>query len=175
MIRYLLAGAALAAIVTPAEARDHSAYFGIEVGALFPRDSNVNLTSDGDRLFRINYSTGVDGDLIFGYDFGFIRAELETSHKWAKHHSYDADIDGPVSFDGHGHTSGFTEMGNVMADLGKNSTVNFYIGGGAGIAWLKEKSDIDGDIFRIRDKGRFAWQGIAGIRAPVFRYFDVGL
>src|SRR5690348_18497651 len=110
MIRYLLAGAALAAIVTPAEARDHSAYFGIEVGALFPRDSNVNLTSDGDRLFRINYSTGVDGDLIFGYDFGFIRAELGSSHKLAKHHSYDADIDDMMPFDDHDLCYGFTEM-----------------------------------------------------------------
>ena len=175
MIRYLLAGAALAAIVTPAQARDHSAYFGIEVGPMFVRDANVNLTSDGDRLFRINYKTGVDGDLIFGYDFGIIRAELETSHKWAKHDSYDVDVEGRETFSGHGHTSGYSEMGNVMADLGKNSTVNFYIGGGAGIAWLKEKSKIDDEVFRVRDRGHFAWQGIAGIRAPVFRYFDVGL
>jgi OmpA-OmpF porin, OOP family len=176
MIRYLLAGAALAAIVLPvstAEARDHSAYFGIEAGALFPRQSTVENDTTGADLFDIKYKTGVDGDLIFGYDFGFVRAELETSHKWARND--ELHINGDGTTDGRGHTSGFTEMGNVMADLGRNDTVNFYIGGGAGFAWLRQKADVGNLDFNFKDRGKFAWQGIAGVRAPVFRYFDVGL
>ena len=179
MTRYLLAGAALAALASPAAARDHSAYFGIEAGALFPRNSTVS--ADGDRLFDINYKTGVDGDLIAGYDFGLIRAEVEASHKWAKHSSYDIAGDG--SLDGHGHTSGFTDMGNILLDFGKNDTVNFYVGGGAGLAWLNERSTVRADNANetvlleshIKSKGHFAWQGIAGVRVPLFRYFDVGL
>ena len=170
-MRYLLIGAALAAIAAPATARDHSFYFGIEAGALFPRDTTVR-TDSGTNLFRINYKTGVDGDLIFGYDFGLIRAEMETSHKWAKYDSLDV---GAQSVDGRGHTSGFTEMGNVMLDFGRNEGVNFYVGGGAGLTWLHQTAQIGTADFDIRDDGAFAWQGIAGVRAPVFRYFDIGL
>lgn len=173
MIRYLLAGAALAALASSAEARDHSAYFGLEVGAMFPRSSTVADTTTGDDLFRIKYKTGVDGDLIAGYDFGLIRAEVEAGHKYATDDRLDIAGDGSV--DGHGHTSGFTDMGNILLDLGKNDVVNFYVGGGAGLAWLNEHSKIGSFTSRIQTNGHFAWQGIAGVRAPVFRYFDVGL
>jgi len=173
MIRYVLVGAALAAIVTPAQARDHSAYFGIEVGPMFARQSTVEDRDTGANLFDIKYRTGVDGDLVLGYDFGLVRAELETSHKWARND--ELHIVGDGTADGRGHTSGFSEMGNVMLDLGKNDTVNFYIGGGAGLAWLRQKAEIGTLDFNFRDNGRLAWQGIAGVRAPVFRYFDVGL
>ena len=181
MIRYLLAGAALAAFVSPAEARDHSAYFGIEVGPMFARNSTVEDRSTGDRLFDINYKTGVDGDLIAGYDFGIIRAEWEGSHKWASDDNFR--IAGAGSADGSGHTSAFTQMGNLMVDLGRNDTVNFYAGGGAGIAWIHERSAIHTLVgttpvtfqSRIRGNEHFAWQAIAGVRAPVFRYFDIGL
>jgi opacity protein-like surface antigen len=173
MNRYLLAGAVLAAFVTPAQARDHSAYFGIEAGPMFARDSSVEDRDTGAGLFDINHKTGVDGDLILGYDFGLVRAEFEAGHKWAKHDSYD--IAGAGSVDGNGHTSGFTGMGNVMLDLGRNDVVNFYVGGGAGMAALKEQSRIGPLTVRVRDKGRLAWQAIAGVRAPLFRYFDVGL
>jgi opacity protein-like surface antigen len=179
MMRYLLAGAALAALASPAAAPDHSAYVGLEIGPMFAQNSTGS--AGGERLFEIDYKLGVDGDLIAGYDFGLIRAEVEASHKWAKHSGYDIDGDGSV--DGHGHTSGFTDMGNILLDFGKNDTVNFYVGGGAGLAWLNERSIVRASgggepiIFEshIKSKGHFAWQGIAGVRAPVFRYFDVGL
>jgi opacity protein-like surface antigen len=173
MIRYLLAGAALAAVVSPAAASDHSAYFGLEVGAMFPRSSTVENRATGANLFDISYKTGVDGDLIAGYDFGPVRAELETGHKWAKADRFE--IAGNGSVDGSGHTSGFSEMGNLLLDFGKNDVVNFYVGGGAGVAWLNERASIGTLDFKIRDNGRFAWQAIAGVRAPVFRYFDIGL
>ena len=38
MMRYLLAGAALAAVAPPASARDNSPYFGLEVGPMWVTD-----------------------------------------------------------------------------------------------------------------------------------------
>jgi opacity protein-like surface antigen len=172
MIRYLLAGAALVAIAAPVQARDHSYYFGLEIGGMWPHDSTVENRTTGAALFDVNHKAGVDGDLILGHDFGLIRAEIEAGHKWAKHDNLDLASGG--SIDGDGHTSGYSTMGNLLIDLGKNETVNFYVGGGAGIAWMHERTAIGNADFNIRDS-RLAWQGIAGVRAPVFRYFDVGL
>src|SRR5258707_633951 len=92
MKRYLLAAASVAAFAAaPAAARDHSAYFGLEVGPMWAQDSHVrfpNFTGDGSADFTATHKLGVDGDLIAGYDFGIIRAELEGAHKWAKHDKY---------------------------------------------------------------------------------------
>jgi opacity protein-like surface antigen len=169
-MKNLLAGAALAAIAVPAQARDNSWYFGIEAGALFPRDSAVR--ENGDTLINVNYKTGVDGDLIMGYDFGMFRAEFEGGYKWSK--ISDFSVDG-VSVDGNGHTSGYTTMANAMLDLGRDDTWNFYAGAGAGFGWMHEHSVIGNFDGNVEDNGKFVWQGIAGIRYAAFRYFDVGL
>ena len=76
MTRYLLAATALAtgltAMASPAVARDRSAYFGLEVGALFVKDTDVDLDDDEifDEDFSIDHKMGIDGDMIAGYDFG---------------------------------------------------------------------------------------------------------
>jgi OOP family OmpA-OmpF porin len=181
MKRILLAAASLAALTaTPAVARDHSAYFGIEVGPMWAQDSNVSV--EGLHSYDINHNLGVDGDLIAGYDFGLFRAEIEGSHKWAKHDKYDLNpalFEGLTHFDSSGHSRAYSIMGNAMIDLGKNEAVNFYLGGGVGVAWVRQK--IHGSApnfgfidYSLEDSG-LAWQGIAGVRAPVFRYFDIGL
>lgn len=166
----LMIGAAIAALATPAAARDHSAYFGLEIGPMSVRDSDVEV--DGVDLLDVDHNLGVDGDLILGYDFGLVRAEVEGSHKWAKHKDYDIAGDGSVEADG--HSRAYSVMGNAMIDLGPNDTVNFYAGAGAGIAWVRQTFDEPADGAAIRDSG-LAWQLIAGVRAPVFRYFDVGV
>jgi opacity protein-like surface antigen len=168
----LLAAAGLGAIAVPAQARDHSYYFGLEVGGMRAQDSTVEDRATGTDLFDVNHKTGVDGDLILGHDFGIIRAELEAGHKWAKHDSLDLASGG--SIDGGGHTSGYSAMGNLLLDFGENETVNFHVGGGAGIAWLHQRTTIGNAAFTVEDSG-LAWQAIAGVRAPVFRYFDIGL
>src|SRR6185369_14095087 len=178
MMKYLLAGAAFAVLAaSPAAARDHSAYFGLEVGPMWVKDSKATIDLiDGTDTLRIDHKMGVDGDLIAGYDFGIIRAEVELAHKWAKHDTYQ--FNGGSTFDADGHSRAYSAMGNVLIDLGKNDTVNFYAGGGAGIAWRRTKYRDVEDTFEehdsVKDSG-FAWQIIAGVRAPVFRHFDVGL
>ncbi|QNN67386.1 porin family protein [Sphingomonas lutea] len=173
MKRILLAGAALALMTTPAVARDNSAYFGIEVGPMWVSD--VDAEVDGVEEFEITHKLGVDGDLIAGYDFGLLRAEVEGGHKWAKHDDYSDGVDTvPAS----GHSRAWSLMGNAMIDLGNNETVNFYAGAGVGIAWVRhfvEEGDDDlDDGIGVSDQ-KLAWQFIAGVRAPVFRHFDVGV
>src|SRR5207342_1037426 len=109
MKRYLLAAASVAAFAAaPAAARDHSAYFGLEVGPMWAQDSHVrfpNFTGDGSADFNADHKLGVDGDLIAGYDFGIIRAEVEGAHKWAKHDTYS---DGSDSVEGDGHSRAYS-------------------------------------------------------------------
>jgi len=171
MKMYLLAGIALASLATPAAARDRSAYFGIEAGPMWVRDGSV--TFEGEDSFDVDHKMGVDGDLIAGYDFGVVRAEAELGYKWAGHQEYS---DSSESVDADGHSRAYSLMGNVLADFGDDARVNFYVGGGVGIASIRETFSIedDTDQFSIKDSN-LAWQIIAGVRAPVFRYFDVGL
>ncbi len=178
MKRYLLAAASVAAFAAaPAAARDHSAYFGLEVGPMWAQDSHVRFptVTDGSADFDIDHSLGVDGDLIAGYDFGIIRAEVEGAHKWAKHDEYQFTSGGnPIH--ANGQSRAYSLMGNILFDLGDNEKINFYGGGGVGIAWVRQNAHpifgVDG--ITLSDSG-LAWQGILGVRAPVFRHFDIGL
>src|SRR4029079_7770284 len=136
MKRYLLAGLAMAAIAAPAAARDNSAYFGLEVGPMWVRDSHVTVDATGATRLDIHHSLGVDGDLIAGYDFGIFRAEFEAGHKWAKDKHYDRPTGATTT--GHGHTRGYSTMVNGMVDLGRNDTVNFYAGAGVGLSWMHQ-------------------------------------
>ena len=156
MKRYLLAAAtaSVALVASPAAARDHSAYFGIEAGVMFPNDSRVTSDfGDGTDFFKVDHKMGVDGDLIAGYDFGIVRAEIEGAYKWAKHDEYS---DGSSTIDADGHSRVYSLMGNAMIDLGRDDKVNFYAGGGVGIAWVRQRFSIvgDSDDFSIKEKAQ---------------------
>ncbi len=174
MKRYLLAATALAVIATPAAARDRSAYFGLEVGGLWVTDTEVesgDLEELGD--LDINHKLGVDGDMIAGYDFGMFRAEAELGYKRSHHDEYEF---GQGTVDADGRSSVYSLMLNAMVDVGPDEGFQFYGGGGLGYAQVihvLEESDED-DGFKIKDRG-LAWQIIAGVRAPVSQYFDVGV
>src|SRR3989337_3923592 len=93
MRNLLLASAAAFVLATPAMARDNSAYIGVEGGVMFPRDNDGDVFADFtttqtpatplcpagpadttfDDAFGIDYKTGIDLDLIAGYDFGMFR------------------------------------------------------------------------------------------------------
>ena len=175
MTRYLLAATALAtglaAIASPAAARDRSAYFGLEVGALFVKDTDVGLDDDDifDDDFQIDHKMGVDGDMIAGYDFGMFRAEAELGYKRSEHDEYD--IGGAIDADG--RSSVYSLMLNAMADVGPDEGMQFYAGAGIGYAQVIHVLEDDEDALKIKDRG-FAWQLIAGVRAPLSQYFDVG-
>ncbi len=185
MRKYLLAAVAAAAIATPAYARDGSPYVGIEAGLVFGANTELDvdytdlgpdITTSYDNAFDIDFKTGVDLDLIAGYDFGMIRAELELAHKSVKADDVDisgefADdfdflLDDPDEIDIDGRFKVTSLMGNVLFDFGNEDSWSFYVGGGLGRAWAR----FDGE----RDSA-FAWQLIAGTRYAVSENIDVGL
>jgi opacity protein-like surface antigen len=176
MTRYLLAATALAtglaAIASPAAARDRSAYFGLEVGALFVTDTDVGLDDDEifDEDFSIDHKMGVDGDMIAGYDFGMFRAEAELGYKRSEHDEYDDSVG---AFDADGRSSVYSLMLNGMVDVGPDEGFQFYAGAGAGYAQIIHVLEDGDNALKIKDRG-FAWQVIAGVRAPISQYFDVG-
>ena len=167
----LLCTAALAVIATPAAARDNSAYFGLEVGGLQVKDTDIEI--DGDEFATIDHKLGVDGDMIAGYDFGMFRAEAELGYKRSHHKAYELDGE---DIDGDGRTSTYSLMLNGMVDVGNERAAAFYAGGGVGYAQtthvLEDGEEEDG--VKLKDRG-FAWQLIAGVRKALDRHFDVGL
>src|SRR3954447_6211810 len=74
------------AIATPAVARDHSFYAGLEGGGMIVEDMSLGYR-DATRTipagYIINFGTGYDVDAIAGYDFGVVRLEGELSYKHA--------------------------------------------------------------------------------------------
>jgi opacity protein-like surface antigen len=179
MTRYLLAATALAtgltAFAAPATARDRSAYFGIEVGALNVTDTDID-SGDLDIIddIDIDHKIGVDGDLIAGYDFGMFRAEAELGYKRSHHKDYA--LSGGEDLDAGGRSSVYSLMANAMVDFGQDEGVNFYAGAGIGYAQVIHSLREDGgdDSFKIKDRG-LAWQLIAGVRVAASQYFDVGV
>ena len=191
MTRILLAATALATGLTvfaaPAAARDRSAYFGIEVGALKVTDTDVDFDFDGDLEdefldgFEIEHKLGVDGDLIAGYDFGMFRAEVELGYKRSHHDDYSIDLDldddeEDEIAEAAGRSSVYSLMANAMVDFGQDEGVNFYAGAGVGYAQVVHLINPEGDSdrFKVKDRG-LAWQLIAGVRMAASQYFDVGL
>jgi opacity protein-like surface antigen len=103
MRKYLLAAAAVAAIASPAAARDGQPYAGVEGGILFPKDNDADVFVDYtttqtpatplapagpadatfNNAFGLEYKRGVDLDAIVGYDFGMFRLEGELGWKRA--------------------------------------------------------------------------------------------
>src|SRR3990170_7876490 len=114
MRKYLLAAVAAAAVTsTPALARDNTFYVGVEGGVMFPRDNDADVFADFtttqtpatplapagpadtsfDDAFGVDYKTGIDLDLIAGYDFGMFRLEGELGWKKAKADEFEIDDD----------------------------------------------------------------------------------
>ena len=183
MKHYLLAAAALAAIASPAVARDHEWYVGVEGGAIRPQKTHFDYSAvrNGTQInvpggVSIKHKTGIDADVIGGYDFGLIRAEAEIGYKRA---GFKNATQAFGTYNVNGHTSVLSSMGNVLLDFGAGSGVRFYIGGGAGVARVKYDISASslglGTPNLVDRKAKFAYQGIAGVAFPISENIDLGL
>ncbi|GAA3906543.1 hypothetical protein GCM10022276_26310 [Sphingomonas limnosediminicola] len=190
MRKLFLAAAATVAIAAPAAARDGSGYVGIEGGVLKPQSQDIfgsvdftnPLTADiaRSRVASSRYKLGYDVDLIGGYDFGMFRLEGELGYKRAKIKSVNVDnsfvtalnagagtaFTPGTDFGFDSHTSVLSGMVNALLDLGGNGGIGGYVGGGAGYASVKQFGS---------SNGKFAWQLLAGVYAPISDNLDVGL
>jgi opacity protein-like surface antigen len=189
MRKYLLAATAAAALATsPAFAEPSGPYVGIEGGATFPRNTDLDVilnqgttTADYNNGYKVDYKTGYDVDAIAGYRLGLLRLEVEGGYKRAKVKSLGVSTPlitdvgtaagTPVTaaaFDVGNHIGITTLMGNALldSDFGSGSRLGGYIGGGAGRAWTSFAGDKD---------NAWAYQGIAGLRYALSPNLDAGL
>jgi opacity protein-like surface antigen len=181
------------AMATPALARDHSFYVGVEGGAMLVEDQRVDnfdpsaVETPGGATngeFSVKYGTGLDVDLIGGYDFGMVRLEAELG--WKR-----AGIDGleirnfpltGIPFGSHintdGHGRALSGMINGLLDFGDEDSWSGYVGAGIGLADVRvsmgEDPEFPGLVVEGSDS-RPAWQAIMGVRTAVSPNIDVGL
>ena len=173
-------------LASPAMARDGAFYIGAEFGPMIVEDIDFDLTAGTTTTsdaITIDADRGFDGDVIVGYDFGAFRLEAEVAYK-----ENDLDtitnstrIGTPNSIaagtrTAQGEVIALSAMVNGMLDFGDDDGVQGFIGGGAGIARVKTEAAFFSNLGFIDDSDtKFAYQVIAGIRAPVSRGLDVGI
>jgi OmpA-OmpF porin, OOP family len=190
-MRKLVLGMALAttALATPALARDGSWYVELDGGVMIVEDTkfDVGTTVSG---VQVNHDYGYDFGGIVGYDFGGFRLEAEASWREADPDSLTAAVRipaaGSVASGGSGlgsysyvagDSNALSFMLNGMLDFGDDDGLQGFVGGGAGVARVNHHLSINRNgpgFVRDSDTG-FAWQAIAGVRAPLSDSWDVGL
>jgi len=191
MMRKLAVILALAttALSTPALARNDAWYVGVEGGAMLVENINydVGTTTNG---ARVNHDAGWDVDGTIGYDFGAFRAEAEVGYRQADISSYTSTLNTPVirangttvplppgtyNYAG-GRTSALSFMVNGLLDFGDDDGLQGFVGGGVGVARVQGKYGLNTFQDLIDDSDTvFAWQVLAGVRAPLTDNIDVSL
>ncbi|HVL77692.1 MAG TPA: outer membrane beta-barrel protein, partial [Sphingomicrobium sp.] len=185
MKKQLLTAVAALAVAAPAVARDGAPYIGIEGGILQPEDTKFDIDFTTGTVSRsyddgivVDYKRGLDIGVIGGYDLGMFRVEGELAHKRARISDITpstnllADIQQVLpgttedDFESSGRIKITSLMVNGLVDLGADGGWAGYFGGGIGRAWTSLLGDRD---------STWAWQAIAGFRAPVSDNIDVGL
>ncbi|HUD29661.1 MAG TPA: outer membrane beta-barrel protein, partial [Novosphingobium sp.] len=157
-MRKLVLGLAMAssAIAAPAFARDDSWYIEGDFGGMIVEDADVDVNGVNN-ADTIDFKKGFDGGAVLGYDFGPFRLETEASYRQAT-----------IKNSGGADASNLSFMVNGLLDFGPDDGLQGFVGGGAGVG------RVHADLIDDSDTG-FAWQAIAGIRAPLSSHWDVGL
>lgn len=154
-------------------AREGSFYIGAGGGLMMAETSDVDLDSFDD-AGEIDWDIGYDFDVVAGYDLGAFRLEAEAAYKGSNDDGGTTrngdfeDAGAPIDFD----TLSF--MVNGMLDFGDDDGIQGFVGGGAGVARTEMQLPGDDVYFSDTDTG-FAWQLMAGVRAPITDNWDAGL
>uniref|UniRef100_UPI0025F4E6E5 outer membrane protein n=1 Tax=Sphingopyxis sp. UBA6723 TaxID=1947538 RepID=UPI0025F4E6E5 len=186
-MRKLALAVALAstALASPALARDDSWYVGVGAGVMIVEDLDLDIGAT-QNAGSLDHRYGADFEGTVGYDFGGFRAEVEVGFREADIKSgrfgvpgipQTASGVGPLatgSFDLNGDSNALSFMVNGMLDFGDDDGLQGFIGGGAGVARVSVEPVYGGAFLDDSDTG-FAWQAIAGIRAPLSDTIDVGV
>jgi len=178
------------ALATPAMARDDAWYIGVESGVMLVEDIDLDIAGVSD-VATVDTKYGFDVDGLIGYDFGMFRAEAEVGYKHALVDEITAVAPGiprgpsrdltTGNFPGaSGSTTALSFMVNGLLDFGgEEDGLAGFVGGGVGVARVK----LDGLTIQRPNGGPFlddsdtgfAWQVIAGVRAPLTDNIDVGV
>ena len=195
-MRKLAIAVALAstALATPALARDKAWYVGVEGGAMIVEDIHFDITT-GTTVTKdaaqVDHDYGYDVGGNVGYDFGMFRIEAEVAYKSANIKNWRSTlrtgafnsaggavfaVPGSYNYAG-GTTSALSFMVNGMLDFGDDDGIQGFVGGGVGVARVKASKYALNTFGSFLDDSDtvFAWQAIAGIRAPITDNIDATL
>ncbi|PKP96986.1 MAG: flagellar motor protein MotB, partial [Alphaproteobacteria bacterium HGW-Alphaproteobacteria-13] len=189
-MRKLAVAVALAstALASPALARDNSWYVGVGGGAMIVEDIDLDIgTPNGvvSNAATLDHRTGYDFEGVVGYDFGGFRAEVEVGYREAdiKSGTFGApgipsnpnntgNFTGTAPLNGDSNVLSF--MVNGLLDFGPDDGLQGFVGGGVGVARTSIEPVFASAFLDDSDTG-FAWQAVAGVRAPISSNWDVGL
>ncbi|MBV1918960.1 MAG: outer membrane beta-barrel protein, partial [Sphingomonadaceae bacterium] len=162
-MRKLVLGLAMAstALATPATARDDTWYVELDFGAMIVENSDFD---DGNTILDSDH--GFDAGAIVGHDFGPYRLEAEASYRKA-----DNDTLGLPTRSIGGDANALSFMLNGLLDFGDDDGLQAFLGGGGGVSRVSYNV---GSLLDSEDSG-FAWQVLAGLRAPLTDTIDVGI
>ncbi|PKP87007.1 MAG: flagellar motor protein MotB [Alphaproteobacteria bacterium HGW-Alphaproteobacteria-17] len=186
-MRKLALAVALAstAMASPALARDKSWYVGVGGGVMIVEDLDLDIGT-ANNAGSLDHRKGYDFEGVVGYDFGGFRAEVEVGYREADIKAGRFIVPGiPQTASGagglftgatalNGDSNALSFMVNGMLDFGDDDGLQGFVGGGAGVARVSVEPVFAGPFLDDSDTG-FAWQAIAGVRAPISRNWDVGL
>ncbi|WP_043607470.1 outer membrane protein, partial [Novosphingobium sp. B-7] len=178
-MRKLILGLALAssAMATPALAKSKSWYVEGDGGVMLLEDADHNVNGTANAA-TVSSKTGYDFGGVVGYDFGGFRLETEASYRRARNSNVRNNVTGAVYSRDNGQIGGSTSalsfMVNGLLDFGPDDGLQGFIGGGAGVAKAKYYVATP-DGLLDDSKTKFAWQVLAGVRAPLSKHVDVGL
>jgi OOP family OmpA-OmpF porin len=167
------------ALATPALARDKSWYVGVEGGAMIVEDIDYDIGALNN-AGSVDHDYGYDVDAVMGYDFGGFRLETEVGYRKATVDGFSSTT--PVGGFAAGNYSGaggsssaLSFMLNGLLDFGPDDGIQGFVGGGVGVARVKAQYGITNADFLNDSDTVFAYQGLAGIRAPLTDHIDATL
>ena len=173
-MRKLVLGLALAstALATPAIARDKSWYVEGDLGGVISEKQAVTQKATGAAVGTLVTKPGYDLGGSVGYDFGGFRLEAETSYRRASGSTYTGAT-GTIYSTTTGQlsktsTDALSFMLNGLLDFGPDDGMQGFVGGGVGVARVKENITTPVAAQNITDAATgMAWQLLAGQSAYV--------
>ncbi|MBA4772086.1 MAG: porin family protein, partial [Sphingomonas sp.] len=178
-------------IATPALARDKAWYVGIDGGGTIVEQINYDIGTQRGAA-RVSHEYGYDVSGNIGYDFGVFRVETEVAYKRSSVRNYTANANSTPAFQANGtlgslpaglytgvrgSTRALSFMVNGLIDFGDEDKVQGFVGGGVGIARVQASQyalNANGAFLNDSDT-RFAYQGLAGVRAPIAKNLDLSV
>jgi OmpA-OmpF porin, OOP family len=182
---------ATTALSTPAFARDDAWYLGVEGGTMLVEDIKFDVNGSKEAV-SLDHKAGYDVDGTIGYDFGPFRAEAEVGYRSAAVTQARSTVTmpyratsgatatsnlpaGTYGYAG-GRSSALSFMVNGLLDFGDDDAVQGFVGGGVGVARVKNTIAYNTFADSLDDSDTvFAWQALAGIRAPLTDRIDLSL
>lgn len=166
--KFLLATtAAVSLIASAAFAQEEGFYIGVGGGLNAMHSSDIDGPTFNDEL---NNDEGFVGAGVLGYKYNNgLRSELELGYR-----KNDVDEINDVTADG--ETEVYSAMVNLLFDLDISESVDTYIGGGAGGAFVRHDKVGPTQATRVDDTEFVpAFQGIAGLSYALSNKADIFL